>query len=382
MNKKYLKWITPLIIISLSVMVTFFLGFSREDEKKKDIKPYIPNIKSLLIESKDFNIYIESEGHLEPKLKHTLSSEVGGKILFLSNYFDNGLIFEKGDTLAIIDSSDYRIARINARFALADAKLEFLRQKALSDRSQAELDEYNMNSDINDLAKNKPQLEKAEFLFEAAKANYEKAESDIKKTIILAPFRGRIVSNQSSPGIVLPTPNSPLATIYSTDEMLVRLPISIEEIDLLGLKKENNKILSESEISVNLKAFIGGKEYEILGNYIGISGSIDKMTQKIDLNISIDNFKKQNLVVDDNLFVNAKVYGKVYQNIFLIPNVAINDRGYVYIIKDKKIFKRKVEILKAYTDSTLVKSGLSDGERINLTRLEYYIDGMEVNPVE
>ena len=382
MNKKYLKWITPLIIISLSVMVTFFLGFSREDEKKKDIKPYIPNIKSLLIESKDFNIYIESEGHLEPKIKYTLSSEVGGKILFLSNYFDNGLIFEKGDTLAIIDSSDYRIARINARFALADAKLEFLRQKALSDRSQAELDEYNMNSDINDLAKNKPQLEKAEFLFEAAKANYEKAESDIKKTIILAPFRGRIVSNQSSPGIVLPTPNSPLATIYSTDEMLVRLPISIEEIDLLGLKKENNKILSESEISVNLKAFIGGKEYEILGNYIGISGSIDKMTQKIDLNISIDNFKKQNLVVDDNLFVNAKVYGKVYQNIFLIPNAAINDRGYVYIIKDKKIFKRKVEILKAYTDSTLVKSGLSDGERINLTRLEYYIDGMEVNPVE
>ena len=382
MNKKYLKWITPLIIISLSVMVTFFLGFSREDEKKKDIKPYIPNIKTLLIESKDFNIYIESEGHLEPKIKHTLSSEVGGKILFLSNYFDNGLIFEKGDTLAIIDSSDYRIARINARFALADAKLEFLRQKALSDRSQAELDEYNMNSGINDLAKNKPQLEKAEFLFEAAKANYEKAESDIKKTIILAPFRGRIVSNQSSPGIVLPTPNSPLATIYSTDEMLVRLPISIEEIDLLGLKKENNKILSESEISVNLKAFIGGKEYEILGNYIGISGSIDKMTQKIDLNISIDNFKKQNLVVDDNLFVNAKVYGKVYQNIFLIPNVAINDRGYVYIIKDKKIFKRKVEILKAYTDSTLVKSGLSDGERINLTRLEYYIDGMEVNPVE
>ena len=85
---------------------------------------------------------------------------------------------------------------------------------------------------------------------------------------------------------------------------------------------------------------------------------------------------------DDNLFVNAKVYGKIYQDIFLIPNVAINDRGYVYIIKDKKIFKRKVEILKAYTDSTLVKSGLSDGERINLTRLEYYIDGMEVNPVE
>ena len=48
----------------------------------------------------------------------------------------------------------------------------------------------------------------------------------------------------------------------------------------------------------------------------------------------------------------------------------------------EKIFKRKVEILKAYRDSTLVKSGLSDGEKVNLTRLEYYIDGMEVNPVE
>ena len=36
-------------------------------------------------------------------------------------------------------------------------------------------------------------------------------------------------------------------------------------------------------------------------------------------------------------------------------------------------------MLKKYDSVSIVKSGLKDGEIINMTRMDYYLDGMKVN---
>ena len=61
--------------------------------------------------------------------------------------------------------------------------------------------------------------------------------------------------------------------------------------------------------------------------------------------------------------------------------IAIHNNSYVHIIKDNKIFKRDIEILKKYDDISIIRSGLVNGEVINLTSLPYYVEGMEVNVV-
>ena len=127
--------VVPILIILASIIITIILAVSKKDEEKKKIESYVPNIQSFLVKSQDLRLHVNSEGHITSKTAYPLTSELYGKTIFLSDYFYNNLAFEKGDTLLIIDSTDYRIARINAKFRLDEAKLELLKQEAISERS-------------------------------------------------------------------------------------------------------------------------------------------------------------------------------------------------------------------------------------------------------
>ena len=374
-----IKKFLPFTIILSAIVISFILTLTKKDESKINFEKVIPKINALLVKSQDFTFYINSEGHIKSKTEFQLLSEVSGEVLFLSNYFDNNLIFSKGDTLIKVDSANYSIARRNAKANLDIAVLENLQQKAIYDRSQTELGQYN-NNQVSDLAKKIPQLQSSNSLLDAAKANYEKTELDIEKTIVLAPFKGRVKKNYISKGMHI-APGMKLASIYSIEDMFVKLPLSIDDTALLGLSRDKTGIIGEDDISVDLEVLIGDKKYNIKGQYMGVSGSIDKMTQKIYLNAGIDNLSK-NIIIDDNLFVNAKIYGKKYKQVFLIPNEAIIKNNYVNIVRNQKIYKQKIQILKKYKDYSIINKGLKNGDIINLTRLDYYLDGMEIEVIK
>ncbi len=369
------KRFIPLFIIILSVLATFILALSRTDEKKVDKVEYIPNIKSYLVESSDFRIYVESSGHISPKTMYPLNLGIYGEILFLSPFFTNESIFNKGDTLLKIDSTDYSIARINAKFKLNEADLELSRQEAIALRSESEINGFTRSGNVNDLARNKPQLEKARSLAMAAKANYEKTESDLNETVFVAPFKGRIINSKASLGQNVMIGMN-LGTIYSVDEMIIRLPLSIDDLNILGLKDQNKL---KNDISIQLSTKIGDSSKIIEAEYLGFSGNIDKFSQKINVTGLIENYSDLDIHVDNNVFFNAKIYGDIYKDIFLIPNIAIHNDSYVYVINDGKIYKREIQLLKKYDSISIVKSGLYDGEIINMTRMDYYLDGMKVN---
>ena len=370
-----IKRFIPLFIITLSLLITFILALLRTDEKKVDKDEYIPNVKSHLVESSDFRIYVESSSHISPKTIYPLNFGIYGEILFLSPFFTNESIFNKGDTLLKIDSTDYSIARINAKFKLDEAELELSRQEAIALRSESEISDFTRNSNVNDLARNKPQLERAKSLALAAKANYEKTESDLIETVFVAPFKGRIINSTASLGLnVMMGMN--LGTIYSVDEMIVRLPLSVDDLDILGLNNQNKL---KNDIKIQLSAKIGDSDKIIEAEYLGFSGNINKFSQKINVTGLIENFSDLDIPVDNNVFFNAKIYGPIYENIFSIPNIAIHNDSYVYVINDGKIYKREIQLLKKYDSVSIVKSGLKDGEIINMTRMDYYLDGMKVN---
>jgi len=374
--------VVPILIILASIIITIILAVSKKDEEKKKIEPYVPNIQSFLVKSQDLRLHVNSEGHITSKTAYPLTSELYGKTIFLSDYFYNNLAFEKGDTLLIIDSTDYRIARINAKFRLDEAKLELLKQEAISERSRSELSDYKSDLNANDLAKNKPQLELAKSLLKAAQANYEKSELDLTKTVIAAPFNGRLIDSKINLGQYI-APNVELAMIYDIDKMMVRLPLSIDDLDLLGLNNLQNKgNLKSDEILIELSASIGDTSYTVNANYIGSSGNIDRFSQKIYINGIIDDFIDMNLPVDNNLFFSAKIYGPSYKSVFSIPNIAIHNDSYVYVVENEKIFKRNISILKKYDDVSIIRSGLNDGDIINLTNLDYYVEGMRVKVVK
>ena len=112
------------------------------------------------------------------------------------------------------------------------AVLDNKMQQAISQRSQIELNKYE-NRNVNDLAKKIPQLNSSKSNLDAAKANYERSLLNLNKTSIKAPFRGRIKNTHSSKGMII-AKGTQLATIYSVDDLILKLPLQLDEVDFLN----------------------------------------------------------------------------------------------------------------------------------------------------
>ena len=379
MNIKIKSIFLPALIITISIASTFIMVASKEDAKKVVTeKPYLA-IEGLKLKSRDYRIYINSESEIEPRTEYTITPYVAGEIIYASDFLDNNLVFSKGTLLIQIDSSDYSIARVNAKARLDAATLDYKLIQAKSDISQAELTANNYDN-ATDLAKKIPQLKSSKSLMDAAKANHAKTLLDLKRTSIVAPFNGRVDANFSQKGMRVSGLDR-LARIYSTDVFKVEFPISISDIQYLGIVKDSLGFIDKADLKINMKSKIGDSIYAYNAEFTGISGSVDKLTQTVKLNAILNN-DQLSITIDKGVFVESEIFGKTYKDVFIIPNQAINHRQEVYIVKDGFLLKKEVQIIKKYKDSTIVKNGLDNGDMISLTPISIYVDSMKVNVLD
>ena len=119
---------------------------------------------------------------------------------------------------------------------------------------------------------------------------------------------------------------------------------------IIGIKRTKCKILSahgvhkpKADLKIDIKSKIGDSVYVYDGQFAGISGSVDKLTQTVKLNVILNN-NKLSIPIDKGLFVESKIFGKTYEEVFVIPNQAINHKKEVYVVKGDVLLKKEVEI--------------------------------------
>ena len=127
---------------------------------------------------KSTKVQISSQGSVIPKTEIQLSSEVSGRIEWVSTKLDNGSKFKKGDILLRIDKRDYELNLTNAESNLYQAKVNLEREIA---ESQIAKDQWSRTREgtPSDLALRKPQLAQAQALLKAAEANFEIAQRNL-----------------------------------------------------------------------------------------------------------------------------------------------------------------------------------------------------------
>ena len=83
------------------------------------------------------------------------------------------------------------------------------------------------------------------------------------------------------------------------------------------------------------------------------------------------------------MFVTATIEGRNFENVFDIDRAALRGFNSVWVIDNQnKLHLRKVDILRQEKGRVILKAGLTDGEKICLTELDAFIDGMEVRVQE
>ncbi|MDE2976304.1 MAG: efflux RND transporter periplasmic adaptor subunit [Acidobacteriota bacterium] len=267
-----------------------------------------------------------------------------------------------------------------ASTALAQAGVGLAREQAEADVAREEWEELGVGGAPGPLVLRQPQLAEARARAEAALANKRRAELDLERTAIRAPFAGRLRAKRVDRGEFV-NRGVPLATIYAVDAAEVVLPVPDSELAFLDLPLGGE--LGRSGPRVLLRARFAGGRHEWEGRIARVGGEIDPATRMVNLIARVDDPYRASgdrPPLSVGLFVDAEVVGRSVESVFQVPRGALVGADRVWLVEGGRLVLRRVGILRADPEVVIVSDGLSAGDRISLTILESAVDGMRVTP--
>jgi len=378
MNKA-LKVVLPILVIIGALVVSALLFLSRPKVERHPVEIKQPLVSVIPVYSKALSIPVSTRGTVTPGTEISLTSEVSGQVLSVSNHFANGGFFKKGETLIKVDDIEYQVNISRAKANVSKAKQAELQAKA----------EFRARSRVkgvkrDDYASGKAQWDQAKSSLQAAKAELESAQLQKKRTIIKAPFDGRVRVKSVDVGQYI-RPGAQLGTIYAVDVAEVRLPLSDRQLGLVDVPLRYREATESEGTPVVLKGQYGGKTYEWMGRIVRAEGGLDEKNRLLYVVAQIEDPYARDVNQPDRpplaagTFVEAQIAGRYHQSIFTVPRRALRNGNQLWLVDaDKRLFRRQVDVLYKGKNEIYVKGGLNNGEQVVLSQLDIAVEGMQV----
>ena len=380
------QWPIVSIIIVLAISIAVLLDAFKPVAIKKVVKDEYPVAEFVVADIESTSVPVVSQGTIKAKTYIKLVAEVNGRVNHIAKLRFNGGFFKKGDLLLSIDDTDYQLAMSRANAQVASAKQQLIRVETEAGQAKFDLKQIGRNpSKSTSYALREPQLAEARANLQAAEADLKIAELQMLRTRVVAPFEGRVVSKQVDVGQYVST-GTLLADIYSTESATVRLPLSLQQTELLGIKLRNNQQLVEA-MNIKLFAEYSSRQYQWSATRSHTEGEIDARNRLVYLVAEVKfPFEKNEQFIDrppltPGMFVKAELTGK-QQNVIKLPRSVLRNGGEVWLIdEDDRLQKTAVDILTKDKRFIYIKAGLKQGERVITNAIDYPLNGMKLSPM-
>ena len=376
MSKKLL----PLLVLAAAAAVVVVLLRTRPvvETAPREIAP--PPVRVVAVQPTSVELRVRSQGSVVPVTEADLVSEVAGSIVWTAESFEVGGFFDAGDVLLRLDRRDYELALASARASVAQARVALTREEAEAEVAREEWEDLGEPGEPGALVLREPQLEEARARVEAAEASEARAELDLSRTAIRAPFAGRLRAKRVDRGEFV-NRGVPLATIYSVDAAEVTLPVPDSELAFLELPLGSE--LGGAGPRVILQAEFAGGRHEWAARVVRVGGEIDPATRMVNLIARVqDPYRAASgrPPLSVGLFVDAEILGRSFDSVFEVPRGALVGADQLWLVEDGRLMQRRVGILRSDPDVAIVSDGLASGDLVSLTILETAVDGMSVTP--
>jgi membrane fusion protein (multidrug efflux system) len=315
--------------IRYTVFLLAILGLYSCHRKKEKIKDKAPVIVDVIIAEKvHFPSSIEVNGESISKEMIELHPEISGRLTYLN--IPDGATVNKGALLAKINDAD-----LQAQLELQKVQLDLAIKT--EQRLKALLNVNGVNQSDYDVALSQ---------VNGVNANIKVLDAQIDKTVVRAPFRGKLGLRLVSPGAYV-TPQTLLGTLQQSDS--IKIDFVIPEYYSNLVKVGNIVSIQTNESDKKLTAVISAIEPQI--------------------NVATRNIKAramlQNGIINPGTFVkvllNKDEEGIVVPANALIPDAISNQ---VVIIKKNKAVFANVETGIRNADVVELLSGVKSGDSI------------------
>lgn len=383
MNIRSRKVLPLLIIGALGIVALLIKSNPPEVPQREPFAGPQMIVDTQPVTRSDYQVRLQSYGTVQPRTRTTLIAQVGGQIVSVNPNVRDGGFFEKGDVLGSLDARDYEADVRISEAALMDAKQSLAEAEARTGQAREDWQRLGNPGDAPELVLRMPQLEAARARVISAESALQKAKLDLERTDIVAPFAGRILRKLADIGQVVSS-NTPVAEIYATDSVEIRLPLRNRDLGFIELPERyrNTQIERPANSRVIIRSdLFDGDSWD--AELVRTEGAIDETARQLHVIAQIDDpfgySGDDRAPLKIGQYVTAELTGKTLENVLVIPNTAIYQGSYVYVVDDGLLHRRDIDIAWQNDDEAIVRSGLEHGDQLVTTPLGQVTSGVRVS---
>lgn len=382
--KTLLQFFFIILVLSVSLGIAWYWRANRPEAVAEAVQPRRPYVAVQSVEASRFQVHVRSQGKVTPRSETSLAAEVTGRVVAVSANLVSGAFFKQGDALLEIERTDYELTRTGAASRLAAARLSLERERSEASVARRQWESLGPEAgEASPLAMHTPQLENAEAAVEAALAELTKAELDLARTTLRAPYAGRVRSERVDVGQYI-TRGEVLGELYAVDAAEVRLCVSDSDLRYLDLPLDSTPAADFVGPLVELTGSFAGGEHTWPARIVRMEGELDARTGMATLVARVEDpygrgeeTSRPPLFV--GLFVEAAIVGHEYSNVVVVPRTALQEGERVFVVDaEDQLRFRPVEVVWVDRSVAVISSGLAAGERLCLTQLDAPVDKMTV----
>lgn len=290
-------------------------------------------------------------------------------------FFNDGQHVSKGQKLYDIDHETYQAAynQAVANMNVAQANLDKAQQDA--DRYTDLLKKDAIARQVVDHAIT--DLQAAKMQVAAAKAAVARAATDLKFSVLYAPFDGTIGISQVKMGALISANQTLLNTLSSDNPMAVDIAVDQSLIPKFTNLKNNPAPAADSMFTLT---FNDKTIYPYPGQISFIDRAVDPQTSTIRIRYI---FPNNNNLLKPGMSCNVRVKNNnAKEQFMLIPYKAVVEQMgeyFVFVVKNNNtVSEQKVMLGQPINDKIVVKSGLNDGDVIVTDGVQKLKDGAKI----
>ena len=367
-------------VLVLAGAAALMLIFNTEPEVQREsaVRETAMLVDVISVEAGTFRPVIEVMGTVRPAREVTLRPRIGGEVIDIAAEFVPGGEVGAGDMLLRLDDADYRIAleqrQSELQQAIAELEIEHGRQQI------AENDYRQLNKDLQPenraLVLREPQLKSAEAGVRAARAAVDKAQLDLERTTVRAPFHAQVLSREVNLGSQV-SPGSALARLVGVDTYWVESTVPLDRLRWLSFAEDT---ATGSPVAVRHRSAWSPDQVRE-GYLYRLVGELEGETRMARVLVAVDDplgrgsgAALPSLIIGS--FVECRIQGRPIEDVVRVPRDLVRKGDTVWLMRDGLLAVQPVTIVFQDAEFAYVSEGLAADDRVVTTSLATVRDGI------
>ncbi len=379
--------LVPLSVLVVAVLAAVWFIKTKPAPRKKSVQPMASAVEAVTVMKKRHSVTITAMGTVSPVQEVALQPEVTGLVVWKHRNLVPGGIVHQGDILLHIDARNYEVAVKQQKAMLEKAEVEY--QLELS-RTEVAAEEWRMmnqgkqiDSRSRTLALREPQLRAAEVAVSAASNALAKAELDINRTRIAAPFNAVVIDEFVDIGQFVSS-QTRLAQLAGTDAFRVEVFLPVRDLQWIKWPDNNGE---KGPSTIVLHDIGMAKPIKFEGQVTRVLSSLDNAAKMARVLVRVEDplqlakasADRQRVKLFSGAYVKVLIDGLPLDDVIEVPDAVIREGNRVWVMNKKGLLEfRDIEVLRRQNGKALVQGNISGGEQVVSSHISTPIPGMKL----